>query len=260
MLSRRFFIGGLLALSSRPAAASGLLTCDYGPSQLDVYDPQPGKRLPVLLYIRGGAWQVGSRKDVRAKPRFLRSLGFLFVSADHRDGPFHRPDRQAADVAAAYRWVLENCAEHGGDPARIFVMGHSSGSHLAALAALKGDMPGVAGLILNDIQMYDIAKYAVLRGGLPHHFAYLFPERKWTELSPVTYIGRTEIPPVLIAFSRMRLCRELSLDFASRLEAAGAIVSTFDGSAYSHMEIDRRIGAERGGMTEAVAGFLKRYI
>lgn len=259
MVSRRIFIGGLLALSGRPAAASDLLTFDYGPSQLDIHEPQPGKRLPVLLYIRGGAWQVGSRKDVRAKPRFFRSLGFLFVSADHRDGPFHKPDRQAADVAAAYRWVRDHIAAHGGDPARIIVMGHSSGSHLAALAALKGDMPGVAGLILNDIQMYDIARYAALRGGLPRHFAYLFAERKWAELSPVTYIGRAKVPPVLIAFSQMRLSRELSLEFASRLKAAGAQVSIFDGSAYSHLEIDRRIGAEQGGMTAAVAGFVNRY-
>ena len=148
---------------------------------------------------------------------------------------------------------------HGGDPRRIVVMGHSAGSHLIALTGLRGDLPGVAGLILNDIQMYDIGKYAALRGGLPRHFAYLFPERKWADLSPVTYLGNAPMPPTLVAYSKMPLSRDLSLDFAGRLKAAGAKVSIFDGRVYKHIDIDRMIGAEAGGISGAIAGFLKRY-
>lgn len=240
------------------AAARDVRTIDYGPAKLDIHHLAPGKRMPVMLYFHGGAWQVGSRKDVDAKPAFFRDLGFLFVSADYRLGPFHKPDRQAADVAAAFRWVRENIAAHGGDPRRIFVMGHSAGCHLAALTALRGDLPGVAGLILNDIQMYDIGKYAMRRGGLPRHFAYLFPERNWAELSPVTYLGNAPVPPTLVAYSKMPLSRELSLDFAARLKAASAKVSIFDGRVYKHIGIDRMIGAEPGGISGAIAGFLKR--
>lgn len=246
-----------LAATEVNAKSKVVTTMDYGPAKLDIHHSAPGKSLPVLLYIHGGAWQIGSRKEVGAKPAFFRHLGFLFVSADYRLGPFHKPDRQLADVTAAFTWVHQNIAAHGGDPRRIVVMGHSAGSHLAAWAALKGAMPGAAGLILNDIQMYDIAKYAELRGGLPRHFAYLFPQKRWAEWSPVTYLGKAPVPPTLIAWSGMRLSRELSLDFAARLKATGAGVSTFDGRAYKHIDIDRMIGAEAGGISGAIAGFLK---
>jgi acetyl esterase/lipase len=261
VINRRALLGAAAGLTLPPAAAAKttIMTVDYGPSKLDIHDPEPGKRLPVLLYIHGGAWQVGSRKDVDAKPAFFHDLGYLFVSADYRLGPFNKPDRQASDVAAAYQWVRANIAAHGGDPRRIVVMGHSAGSHLVALTALRGDMPGVAGLILNDIQMYDIAKYSALRSGLPRHFAYLFPERNWAELSPSTFVGTAPIPPTLIAYSKMPLSRELSLDFAATLIAAGGSVSTFDGRAYKHIDIDREIGAEIGGVSAAVAAFLKQY-
>jgi acetyl esterase/lipase len=261
MICRRTFLAAMMMAGSFPAAAGDrqVMTIDYGPSKLDIHQPAPGKSLPVLLYIHGGAWQVGSRKDVDAKPGFFRDLGFLFVSADYRLGPLHKPDRQAADVAAAYRWVQENIAAHGGDPRRIVVMGHSAGSHLVALMALRGDLSGVAGLILNDIQMYDIGKYAALRGGLPRHFSYLFPGRKWADLSPATHLGTAPVPPTLITFSKMPLSRELSLDFAARLKAAGAKVSIFDGRVYKHIDIDRKIGAEAGGISEAIAGFLKKF-
>ena len=261
MINRRTLFGGVIATfaaQSASAAGRSIVTIDYGPAKLDIHQPTPGNSLPVLLYIHGGAWQIGSRKEVDAKPAFFRDLGFLFVSADYRLGPFHKPDRQASDVAAAYNWVREHILEFGGDPGRIVVIGHSAGAHLAALTALRGDLPGVAGLILNDIQMYDIAKYAELRGGLPRHFAYLFPEKRWAEWSPVAYLGTAPVPPTLVAYSQMKLSRELSLDFAGRLKAAGAKVSVFDGRAYKHIEIDRMIGAEAGGISGAIAGFLKR--
>jgi acetyl esterase/lipase len=261
VINRRAFLGATAGFIAPVAAVAkaAVMTVDYGPSRLDIHDPVRGKSLPVLLYVHGGAWQVGSRKDVDAKPAYFRDLGFVFVSADYRLGPFNKPDRQAADVAAAYNWVRENIAAHGGDPSRIVVMGHSAGNHLAALGAFRGDMSGVAGLILNDIQMYDIAKYAAIRGGLPRHFAYLFPERRWAALSPATYVGNAPIPPTLIAYSKMLHSRDLSLDFAATLKAAGGAISTFDGRAYKHIDIDRKIGAEAGGVSAAISEFLQRY-
>jgi acetyl esterase/lipase len=262
LINRRVFLGGALTAAAARDAAAGprVTTIDYGPAKLDIHDPAPGRKLPVLVYLHGGAWQAGSRRDVDRKPGFFRGLGFLFVAADYRLGPFNKPDRQAWDVAAAYVWVRENIVSFGGDASRIVVMGHSSGSHLTALAALRGDMPGAAGLILNDIQMYDIAKFAGLNGGhLPRHYGYLFGSgKRWAELSPVTHLGAAPVPPTLVAWSNMRLSRELSLDFAARLKAAGVRVSAFDGTAYRHREIDRRIGAEEGGMSGAVSAFLRR--
>jgi acetyl esterase/lipase len=260
LITRRAFLASLPFAAAPASASAAVATIDYGPAKLDIHAPSPGQNLPVLLYVHGGAWQTGSRGDVFAKPGFCRRLGFLLVSADYGLGPFHKPGRQARDLAGAFAWVRENIGFYGGDPSRIFVMGHSSGSHLTALAALRGDLSGAAGLILNDIQMYDIPKFADLNGGhLPFHYAYLFaPERNWAGLSPVTYLGQGKVPPTLIAWSSMRLSRELSLDFAGRLTAAGVKVSTFDGMAYKHLEIDRRIGAEARGMSAATAAFLRR--
>jgi acetyl esterase/lipase len=261
LITRRAFLASIPFAAVSGEAADAVTTVDYGPAQLDIHAPAPGRSLPVLLYIHGGAWQTGSRSNVNAKPGFFRALGFLFVSADYGLGPFHRPNRQARDVAGAFGWVREHIGEYGGDPGRIFVMGHSAGSHLTALAALRGDMPGAARLILNDIQMYDIAKFAALNGGhLPRHYGYLFGSGPaWAALSPAAHLGEAPVPPVLIAWSNMRLSRELSLDFAGRLTAAGVKVSTFDGMGYKHREIDRRIGAEAGGISGAVAGFLRRF-
>ncbi|MGB8819130.1 MAG: alpha/beta hydrolase [Rhizobiaceae bacterium] len=261
MINRRIFLGGVMSFAAPRAIAAkrAVETVDFGPAELDIHNPAPGQRLPVLLYIHGGAWQVGSRRDVGAKPEFFRALGFLFVSADYRLGPFHRPDRQAQDVVSAFGWVRANIAGHGGDPSRIIVMGHSAGCHLAALAALRGDLPGVAGLILNDIQMYDIDKYAEARGSLPRHFAYLFPQEKWTDLSPVTHLGKAPVPPVLIAWSKMPHSRDLSLDFASKLKGAGANVTVFDGLAYKHVGIDRKIGMENDAMSGAITKYLQQF-
>lgn len=259
---RNVLMGGVaFCLAAKSAGSSDTLTIDYGPAKLDIHNAAAGELRPVMFYIHGGAWQIGSRKNTHFKPGFFRDLGFLFVSIDHRLGPFHRPDRQASDVAAAYQWVLSNIAAHGGDPNRIIVMGHSSGSHLAALCALRGDMPGLAGLILNDIQLYDVEAFAIQNGGrLPTHYAYLFGSgAKWKVLSPASHIGKAPIPPVLIAYSSMPFSRDMSLDFAARLQNAQAEVRVFDGSAYRHKEIDEKIGGEQGGFSAEIAFFLMRF-
>ncbi len=261
MIHRRSFLAGAalaLAPSGVAAAKPGVVTVDYGPAKLDIYPTNSKLPLPVLIYVHGGAWQVGRRSEVDAKPDFFRKFGYVFVSIDYRLGPIAKPDRQAGDVAAAYGWVRANIADHGGDPRRIVMLGHSAGSHLAALAALSGKLPGVHGLICNDIQMYDIGKFAALNGGhLPRHYGYLFGNGdRWNALSPAYYIGQHPVPPVLVCYSNMALSREVSLDFAERLRRSGVKVSTFDGSAYKHREINRQIGIDEGGISAAISRYL----
>lgn len=261
MIDRRVFLiatGAAMVPTAGQTAPPGVVTVDYGPAKLDIYPTNSKLPLPVLIYVHGGAWQFGRRSEVDAKPDFFRRLGYLFVSIDYRLGPITKPDRQAGDVAAAYGWVRDNIVGYGGDPRRIVMLGHSAGSHLAALAALSGKLPGLQGLICNDIQMYDISKFAALNGGhLPRHYGYLFGSgERWDALSPARYFGQYPMPPVLVCYSNMALSRELSLDFAERLRRSGVKVSTFDGSAYKHREINRQIGIDEGGISAAIAGYL----
>lgn len=158
MIDRRILL--LMSMALLPASASAaprrLLpspqTFDYGPARLDIYARAGASSLPVALFIHGGAWRAGNRTNVDIKPRFLLDNGFCFVSIDYRMLPKADVATQANDVEQAYRYVRANIARYGGDPNRIAVMGHSAGSHLAALTGLRGGLPGVAALVSERYQ------------------------------------------------------------------------------------------------------------
>src|ERR1700754_5069543 len=100
---------------------------------LDVYAPQGAKNLPVVFWIHGGGWQTGDKKDVQLKPQAFTDKGFVFVSTNYRLLPSVDMATLIRDIAKSIRWVHEHIADHGGDPKRLLVMGHSAGAQLAAL-------------------------------------------------------------------------------------------------------------------------------
>jgi arylformamidase len=100
---------------------------------LDVYTPPGAKNLPVVFWIHGGGWQTGDKSSVQEKPAAFTRAGFVFVSTNYRLLPAVDMGTIIRDVAQALGWVHAHIAEHGGDPKRIFVMGHSAGAQLAAL-------------------------------------------------------------------------------------------------------------------------------
>ncbi|HUQ70781.1 MAG TPA: alpha/beta hydrolase, partial [Planctomycetaceae bacterium] len=123
---------------------------------LDIHAPSDAKNLPVVFWSHGGGWQAGDKTSVQDKPRAFVERGFVFVSTNYRLLPNVDMDTLIRDVAKSLGWVHKHIAEHGGDPNRIFVMGHSAGAQLAALiciddrylkaegvpfAALKGCVP-----------------------------------------------------------------------------------------------------------------------
>ena len=119
----------------------------YGPAgrrnRLDLYRPR--KRVtgcPVLLQLHGGAWVFG-RKDNQGLPLMneMARQGWVCVAPNYRLSPKATFPEHLIDCKLAIRWIRENVAEYGGDPAFIAVTGGSAGGHLASLVALTANEP-----------------------------------------------------------------------------------------------------------------------
>jgi acetyl esterase/lipase len=113
---------------------------DATPLLLDLYRPAGQKgRLPIVLYLHGGGWRVGTRTD-RELDRMipLAEQGFIVASSDYRLSGVASFPAPLNDARQALHWVHEHATQFGGDSDRIAVSGGSAGAHLAALLALTG--------------------------------------------------------------------------------------------------------------------------
>jgi acetyl esterase/lipase len=104
---------------------------------VDIYTPGQPSTEPraVVVFFYGGAWQGGARGEYRFAGEALAAQGFVAVVPDYRVYPEVRFPRFLEDGATAVRWVHEHIREFGGDPQRIFLMGHSAGAYIAAMLA-----------------------------------------------------------------------------------------------------------------------------
>lgn len=114
----------------------------YGPgprNMLNIWVPtgtQKTDRLPVIIWLYGGGWYSGARDDYGFAGRAFAKQGFIVVIPDYRIVPEgHWPDF-LQDSAAAVAWTERHIADHGGDPGRIALAGHSAGAYNAVMLAL----------------------------------------------------------------------------------------------------------------------------
>lgn len=274
MLNRRHLILSALfkgtAICSLPAfvalgAAPGLAktgsrrTVSYGSHKLDIYPAQTtGKKAPIIVYVHGGAWRGGSRGSVGSKARYFTASGKVFISVGYTLYPSANALQQARQIGEAVGWIRANASSFGGDAGRIILMGHSAGSHLAALAVLSGAARGVRALICNDTRAYDLPLLASRNGGrVPMLYSALGDKKNWKNWSPISYVGRGNRPPTLVAWSSGSGRKAISRHFANALRRAGGRVATFDGSSrYSHGSINSSIGRDNGGITGAITRFI----
>ncbi|GAA2247482.1 carboxylic ester hydrolase [Streptomyces ruber] len=104
---------------------------------LNVWTPEPGRgaRLPVMVWIHGGALTRGSSAVPVYDGRAFARDGIVLVSVNYRLGvegfglfPDAPPNAGLRDQLAALAWVREAVAEFGGDPDRVTVFGQSAGA------------------------------------------------------------------------------------------------------------------------------------
>ncbi len=113
----------------------------YGPlarHQLDVYRPGAAQgAVPVVVFFYGGNWDSGARADYLFVGEALAAQGYVVVVPDYRLYPEARYPDFLADCATAVQWVYQHITAYGGDPQRVFLMGHSAGAYNAAMLALN---------------------------------------------------------------------------------------------------------------------------
>lgn len=132
-------LGTLNALSPGSALRSNAAV-PYGSNarhKLDIYTPAKGAAAaPVVVFFMGGNWIKGERDDFAFVGRALASRGYVVVIPDYRLYPEVKYPDFLDDSAQAVAWTAREISAFGGDPKRLYVMGHSAGAYNAAMVAL----------------------------------------------------------------------------------------------------------------------------
>jgi len=245
---------------------------------LDVYAPANAKDLPVMFWIHGGGWQVGDKGDVGLKAKVLTERGFVFVSTNYRLLPEVEMEVLIADVAKALGWVHRHISEHGGDPKRIVVGGHSAGAQLAAILCtddryLKRERVGfdvLRGCVPVDGDTYDIPKIIstaehrqALYGGkmftFGHRQKFGNDPEKHVDFSAVTHVAKAKgIPPfLLLYFSGNPDTRAQAKIFEAALKAAEIPVTNVGKGDSNHRALNHDLGKPEDPATQALYKFLE---
>jgi arylformamidase len=123
--------------------------------RLDLFVPRGKRGVPVVVVVHGGGWVMGDNRCCGLQSsvgHFLASQGFLAVLPNYRLSPLVTHPEHVKDVARAVRWTRDHIAEHGGDPDRIYLLGHSAGGHLVALLATDESYLRAEGLRTRDLR------------------------------------------------------------------------------------------------------------
>ena len=190
---------------------------EQGSLAIDIYYPashpatgsELRQRLPTIVTIYGGAWQVGQPDDTADFSDYMSRQGYVVVAIAYRHAPQHHFPTQLQDVQTCLQWLLDHADEHRVDPGRIALVGWSAGAHLAMLAAYQSGGPQVRSVVnyygpVNLTQGYfDIpqpdpidarAVLETLMGGTPDQL----PEH-YKDASPITYV-KPGLPPTLLLY------------------------------------------------------------
>jgi acetyl esterase len=214
---------------------------------LRCYLPQQSGPLAAIAVLHGGAWWMGGGAcGLVLNDRLCRTLcarlGAIVVNVDYRLAPEHAFPASLDDARAAVTWLVSG--DHGlaVDPARVGVLGMSSGGNLAAALAIElRDDPAapvrlafqallnpavdIAGAVEMAERLGDLSGSA---RALVH--MYVPPGIDLTEprLSPLRAPDLGGVAPAVVVTGRFDPLREGGMAYVKRLEEAGVDVTLFD--------------------------------
>jgi acetyl esterase/lipase len=176
--------------------------------ELNVFAPRRMREAaPVMLFIHGGNWNSGRKELYSWFGSRLARKGIVTVVMDYPLSPAVNYRGMAQSSAEAVRWIQQNISAYGGDPARIFISGHSAGGHLAALLGTDtswlqnaGVTATPRGLILIDaagLNMYSYLKAGGIMDLPTYPLTFGVDPEGWKAATPLLFL-HPGVPPMLI--------------------------------------------------------------
>ena len=147
-----FFVAAISVLAQRRGAAEAMkvpegvtvyrdlayVTDGHERQKLDLYVPETGENLPLIIWIHGGAWRGGDKTHYM--PIEYLKAGYAGASLNYRLSQHAIFPAQIEDVKAAVRWLRANAETYRLDPNRFAAWGSSAGGHLVAMLGTAGDV------------------------------------------------------------------------------------------------------------------------
>lgn len=271
---------GLLAAACTPARiinnttprdAALELSIDeaYGPLErhrIDVFGPPDRPRgAPIAIFVYGGGWTTGSRKEYVWAGKTLAHEGFVTMIPDYRLAPEVKFPGFVEDVALAVRWAVENGPRFGGDPSRIVLIGHSAGAYNAAMVAFDPHYLKAVG-----VDRRRIKAFAGLAG--PYYFPKIagpvltkaFEPAKAPAYQAVNFVDRHSPAAFLAAGSEDRRVVPINTQkMGEALQAKGVETEWHIYPGLSHADVLLTMRRFRRGQTSVYGDmmlFLKRQV
>lgn len=182
--------------------------------RLDAFLPeQRATGAPIVVFLHGGGYIGGERCPVPGLiydnvPTFFARHGMIGVNATYRLAPAHRWPSGGEDVGLVVAWLRDNGARLGGDPHRIFLVGHSAGATHAAtwtfMRSVHGDAgPRIAGaLLVSGVYAALHPRYSE-ESPRPNQFAYYGDDTsRWPDMWPFDHV-RPGHPPVFVVSAEL---------------------------------------------------------
>jgi arylformamidase len=226
-------------------------TYDYGDTRAESLDLFRTHRTPapVHVFIHGGAWRLLSARDSAfAAETFVRA-GAHYVALDFAQLPQASLDQMVGQVRFAIAWLYRYADQFGGDANRIFVSGHSSGAHLAAMVATT-DWKARFGLPQDVVKgalccsgIYDLEP---VRRSARNDYVQL-DETLVEALSPIRHVANLRCPmAVAIGEHESDEFKRQGREFAGSIEGQGVPVEVIEGAGLNHFEIVTTLASPAG--------------
>ncbi|WP_245647572.1 alpha/beta hydrolase [Novosphingobium lentum] len=243
-----------------PVAAADLA---YGPDarhRLDIYGGAAHELRPVLVFVHGGGFLKGDKGGVdnwqnANVGRMAAALGFVGVVINYRLAPDHGWPAGAEDVAAVVAWLRENAAQHGGDAARIVLLGTSAGAvHVAGYLKAAGDKaPGAirgAVLLSGLYGTTPLDERDVLYYGDPALYAARMPREAVVATTLPLLIACAEFDPPRFQREFLDLLRD-------RLALHGTMPRGVILSGHNHYSMAMHLGTADRRLADEIGAFVR---
>jgi arylformamidase len=236
----------------------------YGPTEVEKLDLYPAKKpnAPIHIFIHGGQWRVGSAAATAYQSEMFVDAGAHFISLDFTNVIETKGNLMimADQVRRAVAWVYKNAGSFGGDSNRLYVSGHSSGGHLAAVV-LTTDWQKTFGLPIDTLKgglclsgLYELYPVSL---SARSSFVNFTPEVLET-LSPQRHVDKL-VGPVVVAHGTLETpeFQRQNREFAAAVKTAGKVVELIVLEGYNHFEVMESLGNPYGLLGRAALKQMK---